>query len=281
MRTILMLTVLAGLALAGPTGKTENADMSGLEAYLVSFPASPTADPDPVQVYELTYSFHLRDVDGAPQTRTAVTGRYTRDTENGRFRWNDVSIAGAGADGELPEPTPLTIMEDFEYGLSAEIAEESLYERFPKSDLKDLIKTMVWDGMMIELVDMSLNETDSLPLHEFSLVGSWEDVDVQMADWGKLTMKDLRVKWSGVTVMHGEPCAVAFYMSFANPVDADPARGRSCYWGQFWVSLVDREIECLTLNEDVVLEVAMLGDFKRILNFQREVEFEKHPQAGR
>ncbi len=277
MRTLLALTVAACLSLAAADSGDEPAarvDLT-LDALLASFPNDAPEKPAPLQVYNHTYRFHLRDVGGDAQSRTAVTGLYTRDTKNGRFRWNDVTIAGGGAEGELPEGAPLAVMEDFEYSLSAEIADESLYERFPGTDLRDLIKSMVWDGMMIELVDMTLDEMEALPLHEFAAVGSWEDVDVEMADWGKLTMRDLRIKWSGVTVMHDEPCAVAFYMSFANPVDAEPTRGRSCYWGQFWVSLEDREVECLTLNEDVVLEMPMLGDLKQVLNFQREVEFEK------
>jgi len=277
MRTLLVLTALGTLLLAVVAQATPESTppVSGLDALLTAFPFASPSRPADVQTYELTYHFHLRDVAGAVQSRTAVMGTYTRHTGEGRFRWNDVSISGGGAEGELPPPTPLTVMEGFEYALSGEIARESLYERFPDSDLRDLIKSMVWDGMMIELVDMTLNETESLPLHEFAAVGSWQDVDVQMGAWGKLKMKDLRIKWSGVTVMHGEPCAVALYQSFSNPVDADPARGRSCYWGQFWVSLKDREIECLTLNEDVVLEVPMIGDLRRVLNFQREVEFEK------
>ena len=287
MRVILILTALAVLLLpsaapvAGTVATNESprptmttATTNDISDLLGSFPPKDVASERTEQIFELTYHFYLRDAVGATQARTVVTGDYSRLPE-GRFRWNNVTIAGGSAEGPLSPATPLQVMEDFGYGLSEEIVDESLYERFPGSDLRDLVKTMVWDGMMLELVDMTLDASDALPLHEFAEVTGYEDFDVQMCDWGKLTMRDLRVKWSGVTMMHGEPCAVALYQSFSNPVDAGPVSGRSCYWGQFWISLEDREIERLTLNEDILLETPSLGGATRVLNIQREVDFEK------
>jgi len=191
------------------------------------------------------------------------------------MRWNDVWMAAGGPDAELPPGTPLEVMEGFEYGLSEKIIDELLYERFPNEDVKHLAKTMVWDGMMIEAFDLLSGDFAALPPNEFRRVHEYEDFDVRMGDWGSIKMRDMRVKWSGVSMMHGEPCAVVLYQSFSNPVDAGPVRGRSCYWGQFWVSHEDGEIECLTLNEDVVLEVPTGSGSTAVLNVQREVSFEK------
>jgi hypothetical protein len=128
---------------------------------------------------------------------------------------------------------------------------------------------------MVETFDLLRSSFESLPPNEFARVDEFEDFDVQMGDWGNLKMRDLRVKWSGVAMMHGEPCAVVLYQSFSNPVIAGPIRGRSCYWGQFWLSREDGEIECLTLNEDVILDVPTGAGSSEILNMQREVRFEK------
>ncbi|MBD3349316.1 MAG: hypothetical protein GF400_09015 [Candidatus Eisenbacteria bacterium] len=269
MRTFFLIATLAVALGHAPAPRA-----GGLDAHLDAFPGEPARAPGTPQTYSLDYGLHVRDVSGVVQSRTQVRGEYTRKLEGDRFRWNAVTIAGGG-EGVLSDPAPLAIMEGFEYGLSEEIVDESLYECFPGNDLRDLAKTMVWDGMMLELVDMTLDAVGPMPLNEFVPVETFEGFEVAMCDWGKLEMRDLRLKWSGVSMMHGEPCGVALYQSFANPVDAEPTRGRSCYWGQFWVSLEDREIECLTLNEDVVLETPVVGGPASLLNIQREVRFEK------
>ncbi len=185
------------------------------------------------------------------------------------------SSGAAGAEEPDSPGQPLEVMEGFQYGLSEEIVQESFFERFPKNDLRDVVKTMVWDGMLIQMFEMMLPGFESLPLNEFHPVPEYEGFTVEMCDWGAIEMRDLRLKWTGSSTMHGETCAVVLFQSFANPVDAPGIRGRSCYWGQVWVSLDDWEIECLTMNEDIVLEIPMGDAGNHIMNMQRDVRFEK------
>ena len=271
---IIVTVVGAVVAFAGMSPAVERAEW--IEDYLGAFPAAVSDGSGEPQSYRLEYHLFNRDVTGATRNRIHVTGVYTRSLEDGRMRWNDVEIAGAvGPDAALPPGAPLAAMEGFEYGLSEEIVQESLYERFTDEDTRQLAKSMVWDGAMVEMFDLLLETFGLLRPNEFARVAELEDFDVQMGSWGSLKMRDLRVKWSGVSVMNGEPCAVVLYQSFSNPVDAGPVRGRSCYWGQFWLSCEDGEIECLTLNEDVILEMPTGADSSALLNVQREVRFEK------
>jgi hypothetical protein len=265
-------TITTGLALAGLC--LASGPAVSIEDHLAAFPGAGTgAGP---QTYRLEYDLYNRDVTGATQNRIHITGSYTRELEDSRMRWNDVVIAGAvGPEPQLPQGTPLALMEGFEYGLGLEIIEEPLYERFTDPSVKHLAKSLVWDGAMIEMFDLLLGSLAGLRPNEFSRVDEFEDFDIQMGDWGTLKMRDLRVKWSGVSMMHGEPCAVVLYQSFSNPVDAGSMKGRSCYWGQFWLSREDGEIECLTLNEDVILDMPTGQATSTILNMQREVRFEK------
>jgi len=263
------ILVLAGVAFAGDTPDATH-------DYLATFPHVLSREGGGAQTYRLEYHLFNRDVAGATQNRTFVTGTYTRGIEEDRMRWSGVEVAATGgADAAMPHGAPLTIMEGFEYGLSEEILDESLYVRFPNEDLKHLAKTMVWDGMMIEAFDLLKEDFAGLPANEFRRVAEYEDFDIRMGDWGSIKMRDMRVKWSGVSMMHGEPCAVVLYQSLSNPVDAGPTKGRSCYWGQFWLSREDGEIECLTLNKDIVLEIPTGEISSMIMNLQREVRFEK------
>ena len=43
--------------------------------------------------------------------------------------------------------------------------------------------------------------------------------------------------------------------------------GRSHYWGEVYVSLVDKEIEYATLSEDVIADVLLKGQPQNILGY--------------
>jgi hypothetical protein len=95
-------------------------------------------------------------------------------------------------------------------------------------------------------------------------------------------MKGLKMTWAGLSRLAGEPCAVINYRSFANPFEsATPAMeivGRSLYWGTMWISLEDKQVEKVNLNEDLLMEMTFTGaTTSSIMNMQREVVFEKVP----
>jgi hypothetical protein len=53
-------------------------------------------------------------------------------------------------------------------------------------------------------------------------------------------------------------------------------QGRSHYWGEIWVSLVDKQIEHATLFEDVLVEFAMPGQpGRQLVGVLRQGTFEK------
>ncbi|MBM3307842.1 MAG: hypothetical protein FJY74_05905 [Candidatus Eisenbacteria bacterium] len=270
-RAVIPMAVLM-LAAASPAApRAERVD-----DHLAAFPIALREAGGGPQAYTLDYDLFTRDITGATLSRVRVAATYTRQLEGARMRWSGVTVAGAAGADEPPRPgSPLEAMEGLEYGLGPEIVEEPLYERFADEDVRHLAKTMVWDGAMVEAFDLLLGTFGALRLNESAGVAEFEDFDVRMGDWGSLKMRGLRVTWSGVSIMHGEPCAVVLYESLSNPVDAGTVRGRSCYWGQFWVSCEDGDIECLTLNEDVILEMPAGGTTGALLNIQREVRFEK------
>lgn len=85
--------------------------------------------------------------------------------------------------------------------------------------------------------------------------------------------------------MNNEICAVIQYQSFFNPVlsmtNTMTIQGRSLYRGSLLISLEDKQVEYLTMNEDVMMEMTFPGKSeKRLMDMQREVVFTKEPGAN-
>jgi hypothetical protein len=236
-----------------------------------SLPEIPRPVEDEEQVFNLEYAFFNRDIGGNTTSSIYTEARYTRFPRDGRIRWNSVTIGTSDA----AERRPLELMEGFSYRVGEEIVGESLYIDIPGEDLKHLVKTMVWDGMMIEMFELIRDDLYSLEPNAPRKVSMFEDFDVRMGDWGNLLMRDLILTWTGLSRKNGEICALIYYKSLSNPVSAAAGSGRSLYWGHVWISEVDGDIECLTLNEDVVLNMALGEPGGKIIDLQREVRFEK------
>jgi hypothetical protein len=231
------------------------------------------------QHYDVTTYFTNRDIYGNPTSKALITAEYTRALGDGLVRWDDVRIAtwqdltGSFSDGQV-----IDCMNGLTYKSPEDIASPELYKGFPKDDSQHLLRMLIWDAIGIEVYGWMF--FDNLKINETYYATDFEDYAVQMADWGLLTLKDLRLKWAGITSVNDENCALVEYQSFCNPTEStSPAmtvKGRSLYWGSICISLEDKQIEFGTLNEDVIMETTGFGGSEeRIMNMQREVIFEK------
>lgn len=257
-------------------GKSRN-----VNEYLSKLPAEFKLEENEPQKYRITSKLHNRDISGNTINKILLTAEFTRALDDGLVRWNNVRIGGS-TDPAKPISEDMLqdykYMEDFSYKISGDIMKEGFYKDFPNNDTRNLIKTLVWDEVMIE--PYLWNHLDKLKLNEFIRVSDFEDFTVQMGDWGTIKMRDLKLKWTGLSKINNEICALIHYQSFSNPVESISKsitiKGRSLYWGSIWVSLEGKQIEYGTLNEDVVMEMMFTGSsVKRLLNMQREVIFEK------
>ncbi|MBA7610958.1 hypothetical protein ES703_18172 [subsurface metagenome] len=265
-----------------------------VEDYLSKQFVETELDEETSHTYEVTSNWYNRDIAGNTANSVRMTAEYTRSTRDGwtHCRWNNVRLAAApGYTDTFPEGAPLAYMEGFSYTLSDEIMQETFFSNFP-DDVKDLLKTLIWDAPWIEVAYMSV---DRLQFDEAYRDGQkpilqptlryyeFESKELQMGDFGMLHMRDLGLTWTGISKTNSEMCALVQYQSFSNPVesktDAVSVRGRSCYWGSFRISLVDKQVESMTLNEDVVMELSFPGNARtRLMNMQREVLFEKRKE---
>jgi hypothetical protein len=162
------------------------------------------------------------------------------------------------------------------YLYSEEMMTEEFFKEFPEQ-LRELLQTLIWDAPWIEVAYMSI---DKLKYNEPLVSIDFEGKELQMADFAMLKMRDLRLTWTGLSKIDEKLCALIQYKSFSNPVESTSdvmnVKGRSCYWGNFWVSLYDNQVERATLNEDVILKITFSGNpDERLLNIQRDVLFDK------
>ena len=235
-------------------------------------PADLELREDGSQHYRVTTIWHNRDALGAATGKYVISGVYTRGLEGGVVRWNDVYIAvfrdpeGIDADTLFQET-----MENLSYKSPEDIANPMLFAKLPADETRHLLGTLIWDAIGIETFAWAWY--DRLELNVVYRPADFEDFTVKMADWGTLKMRDLRLRWSGESMMNGKKCAVINYESFSNPVRSVGMNGRSLYWGTILVSLEDKQIEHGTLNEDVIITRPSFGDQSGILNIQREFKF--------
>ncbi len=270
-RSVLLVACLIPLcALLSPAPPAA----ADLEEHFTSFPQRPSGTTP--QAYRLEYIFFNRDLGGNTKNRIYIMGKYTRGLENGTVCWDSVRIASAPGETEpFSEDSPIESMEGFSYTINQDIIGESFFDRFPQGDIRHLIKTLIWDGAMFEMFETLRNELEMLEPGAPKRAEVFEDFNIQMGEFASLKMKDLSLEWTGTSMMNGERCALVQYRSFSNPVNGIGISGRSLYFGRVWISVEDGEFECLTLNEDVALELPIGEAGKKLVDIQREVRFTK------
>jgi hypothetical protein len=208
-----------------------------------------------------------------------LTGEFTRSLEDDQIHcsWNNVQMASLqGSANNYSQKQRLDFMEGLSYTYSEEMMTEEFFKEFPEQ-LRELLQTLIWDAPWIEVAYMSI---DKLKYNEPLVSIDFEGKELQMADFAMLKMRDLRLTWTGLSKIDEKLCALIQYKSFSNPVESTSdvmnVKGRSCYWGNFWVSLDDNQVERATLNEDVILKITFPGNpDERLLNIQRDVLFDK------
>jgi hypothetical protein len=231
------------------------------------------------QRYTITSTLYNRDMEGNTVSTIQITGKFSRFVESGevRCRWNDVKMMSSKDTlGEYPDGKPLDYMEGFSYVLSGEILNEDFYKDFPEEDIT-YMKTLIWDAPWIEVAYISI---DSAEYNKTLFSADLEEKKIKVQNFALLKMKNLKLKWVGISKKNGEICALIEFKSLSNPVESTSkelsVKGRSCCWGSFWVSLDDHQVEYAEYNEDVIMEMLIPGFPEgQVLNMQREVAFNK------
>lgn len=229
-----------------------------------------------LQKYVVTTDHFNTDIFGNFFNKMRVQGEYTRGLENGKAKWNNVSIATAMArDSEFPQGNPVAYMEDFTYNISPDMLKPEAFATFGENSA--FTKNLIWDMMGIEGFAWSSFEKLKLNVPYSNELFNGK---MDLAGQGSFENKDVQIMWTGISERNGETCAIIEYRTFNNPLEyageGMSMKGRSHYWGTIWVSLEDKQIEHAVLYEDVVMEMSLPEQSnKQIMNAVREISFVK------
>ena len=251
-------------------------DDRDLKNYLKKFPGNIVFREDILQRYHVVTDYFNKDIYGKFMNKMRVSGDYTRGMEGGQVKWNNVYVAYANQlEESFPQGEKQEFMENFTYIPSGKMMLESSFENFPQQLVH--LKNLVWDMMGIEA--FAWLYLDSLKLNQ-SISASGINGKVEMDGIGVFENRDIQLRWTGISEMNQEICAVIEYLAMDNPLNIEfgdfKMKGRSHYWGTIWVSMEDKQIEYAYMYEDVVMDMKLPGQSdKQLINTTREIVFEK------
>jgi len=244
--------------------------------YLNVLPKDLKLEEQNPQKYKITADYFNGDIFGNFMNKTRVSGDYTRGFKDGTVKWNNVKIAnGHVREGLFENAVSQDYMENFTYAPSDKMLEAASFSSFPPNSFHT--KNLVWDMLAIET--FAWVYFDSLEINRTFRPGNLKE-EIPLAGEGTFKNRDIQLKWTGISQMNEEVCALIEYRTFDNPLVVDTEqikiKGRSHYWGTIWVSLKDKQIEHAILFEDVVMDMKMQGQANgQLINTTREISFEK------
>lgn len=229
-----------------------------------------------VQTYLVTTDHFNGDIYGNFFNKFRVQGEYTRGLDNGKVKWNNVTVAmGMQRDADFQPGTKLNYMENYSYVPSPEMLKPDNFTTFTEHSA--YAKNLIWDMMGIEGFAWAF--WNELELNKPYVAENFNK-KMDLAGQGFFENKNIVLTWTGVSNYNNEPCATIQYQTLNNPVEyaeeSMSMKGRSHYWGTIWISLEDKQIEHASLFEDVTADIQLPGQTNsQIMNIVREISFEK------
>jgi hypothetical protein len=241
-----------------------------LSAQTWRLPQGGTVKDSGPRTYRFTVEYETANSRGEIFLRQRVTGDYTRGLPAGEVIWKNVAQAEANsASAPFGASQKREFMEGFRYHNDvAATMTPDFFKGFPPTAVFE--RNLVWDTGMIE--SFGQGYFDHLKLNQPYHIGSSEDLNLPGV--GTFQNRDVVLEWIGRSQRNGQDCAVIQYQAFRNPLEIANGgmslNGRSNYWGVIWVSLVTKQIEYATINEQVVGDLKLPGsDTTQIVNVFR------------
>jgi hypothetical protein len=251
-------TLIIGATLMPCKGFSQD-DRAFTDRYLSSLPKVNTAAIE--RKYRMTTIHINRDLHGAFQSKSRVTGDYTRGFADGHMTWNNVYIAHSGSlNDPFPAGTKQEYIENFNYLPSDNMLSAEAFSDFPANPDNVLARNLIWDMMTFETYAWMF--WDSLELN-LPYVIRQTDGEFSMAEIGTYNHNVITICWKGITAIDGELCAVIDFTAIDNLIelsmDVIKAKGTEQYWGTAWVSLKTRNIEKGVMYGGVMLDSEIQG----------------------
>jgi hypothetical protein len=234
-----------------------------------------TESKEPLQ-YRLTIDWSTKDIDGKPNNHYVAIGTLTQGLENDSTGLSDVTLT------EIRDSTrnklELKELDGLKYKIDKDnFTRLDFYKDFPQAQI-ELIRWFVQDQIAFKVYGIMF--LDSLKLNTPFYPDFFKNHNTKIDNYVNVNTKSLNITWTGISKMHNKLCAIIHYQAMYNPIDSDndamKLNGRTCFWGDIWVTLDDRQIEFATMNEDLIFKLLLkANNYEQRLNLQRELKFEK------
>lgn len=210
---------------------------------------------------------------------SAIKATYSCGLDLGLVQWSDVFLFNIdNFQQKLENGNRLKAFDNFAYKPNFfSFASEKYYTDIPQN-FKEIASWFILDA--IQMHGISEMFFDSLSFNKPFYPTILDTFSLKVENGITFKSQNAKFIWSGITKQNGEICAIIKYESFFNPVSMDKPgyafQGRSLYWGEIWISLVDKQFEYAEMLEDIIikLKTSQFPDGK-LINMQREIVFKK------
>ena len=269
--------IISALSLMGLIFTVDSfAQSTKIEKYLDNLPQGLKTDTNKPMHYKLTIDWTNRDIDGNPINHSIAIGELTKAFENDSIKLSNVTLTEAG--GSVTNKQKLKELDGLKYKIDGDnFTKPDFYKDFPQARI-DLIRWFVQDQLAFEVY--GLMYFDSLKLDTPFYPDFFRNHKAQFDKYVNFNTRDLNITWTGISKIDNEICALIHFQALYNTIDADTdvmkLNGRSCFWGDIWISLNDKQIEYATMSEDLIFKMNLkANNYEQRINLQRELKFEK------
>ncbi len=233
-----------------------------------------------IQEYDVSLKWQNIDpISGSKMSCSAIKAKYSCGLDSGLVKWSDVFLFNIdNFKQKLENGNRLEAFDNFEYKPNFfSFATEKYYTDIP-SNFKEIASWFILDAIQMH----GINEIffDSLSFSKPFYPEILDTFSLKVDNGITFKSQNTKFVWSGITKLNNEICAIIKYESLFNPVSMDVPgyafQGRSLYWGEIWISLVDKQFEYAEMIEDIIIKLKS-SQFPegKLINTQREIVFEK------
>lgn len=256
------------------------AQKNNIDRYFLLKPSEIETSKSGIQKYKVSLKWQNLDaINGNKINCNAVKATYTVGLENDSVSWEDVSLAQINDFQQVDyDGTNLPSFNDFSYKINeTNFLKEEFYKTIPLGQ-RDLAKWLVSDA--IQMQGLAWYIFDSLVYNKPFIPVFLNNYEVKFKDWVTFTSRYQKLIWSAVAKYNNEVCAIIKFESLYNPLKIEnnqmSVKGRSLYYGEIWISLSDKQVEYVTMVEDVIMKLkSSLFPEEQLIDLQREIIFNK------
>lgn len=230
------------------------------------------------QKYRMTAIYTNRDLYGNFTGKMKIEGDYTTGLQDDSAKWNNVFISASNNfSGTFPAGVKQDYMENMKYVPSSKMLDKESFEKFPANTNSVFAKNLVWDMMAIE--EYAWKFTDSLKLNRDFVIHP-KKASFEMGGVGNYSHNDIQIRWTGISEMNNELCAIIEYRAIDNllEINMDQIKGKGTeqYWGTTWISLKTGLIEFADTYSGTIQEIEVKGmNNKFLAKTIREIRVDK------